>query len=323
MTLLPACVSPETISPELDRLVEIANGFCRAGKADATRQAYRSDWQDFTGWCTAHALIVLPAASTTIALYLTAQADSGHCVTTLTRRLAAIGQAHRLAGYASPTHEAPIPEVMAGIRRTLGTAPQGVEALVADDIRRMVLGQPETLHGLRNRALLLVGFAGGFRRSELVGLDVDDVAVCVEGLCITLHRSKTDQEGQGRQVAIPYGVHAETCPVRAYLAWMAQAQITTGPVFRPITRHETVRRSRLTGHAVAIIVKAAAEAVGLDPATVSGHSLRVGHVTTAARAGVPPHVIMQQTGHRSERVFRRYIRSAGLFVENSAAGLGL
>ena len=124
-------------------------------------------------------------------------------------------------------------------------------------------------------------------------------------------------------VIIPYGLHAATCPVRAYQDWVTRAGIGTGPVFRPITRHATVRASRLTGHAVAIIIKAAAEAVGLDPAAVSGHSLRVGHVTTAARAGVPTHVIMQQTGHRSERVFRRYIRSAGLFAENSAAGLGL
>ncbi|OPZ80876.1 MAG: Tyrosine recombinase XerD [bacterium ADurb.Bin429] len=321
--MLPACCAPDDVVPELGRLLEKANGYCRAGKADATRQAYQKDWHDFARWCLTVGLCALPADPTSIALYLTAQAETGHCVTTLTRRLTAIGHAHRLAGHASPTHDAPVPEVMAGIRRTLGTAAHGVDALVADDIRRMVAGQPDTLQGVRNRALLLLGFAGGFRRSELVGLDIEDLQHCAEGLCLTLRRSKTDQEGQGRQVAIPYGQHAETCPVRAYQDWVTRAGIGTGPVFRPITRHATVRASRLTGHAVAIIIKAAAEAVGLDPATVSGHSLRVGHVTTAARAGVPTHVIMQQTGHRSERVFRRYIRSAGLFAENSAAGLGL
>jgi integrase len=184
----------------------------------------------------------------------------------------------------------------------------------------MVATLPETRGGARDRALLLVGFAGAFRRSELVGLTVADAAFSSEGLTITLRRSKTDQEGQGRKVGLPYGSTAATCPVRALQAWLDAAAVTAGPLFRSVDRHGNVGGA-LGDRDVARIVKRVAEAAGIDPANVAGHSLRAGLATTAAKAGKAAHVIMKQTGHRSVAMVQRYVRDAELFSDNAAAGL--
>jgi integrase len=183
----------------------------------------------------------------------------------------------------------------------------------------MVETLQESLIGARDRALLLVGFAGAFRRSELVALDVRDVAFTTEGLMITLRRSKTDQEGQGRSVGLPYGSRLETCPVRSLRAWLALSEITSGPLFRPINRHGTMAEGRLSDRAVALVVKRTAKAAGLDPAKYAGHSLRAGLATSAAAAGVSERAIMNQTGHKSAATVRKYIREGSLFRENAAA----
>jgi integrase len=154
-------------------------------------------------------------------------------------------------------------------------------------------------------------------------LDVEDCAFDKDGLTITLRRSKTDQEGQGRKVGIPYGSNPETCPVRVLQAWMEQAGLTTGPLFRPLNRHGQVKAGRLSGLDVARIVKKLAERAGLDAAKYAGHSLRAGHATSAAIAGASERSIMNQTGHRSVQMVRRYIRDGNLFRDNSAGKLGL
>jgi integrase len=182
---------------------------------------------------------------------------------------------------------------------------------------------PDNLRGIRDRALLLVGFAGAFRRSELVALDVADVALTPEGLLLTLRRSKTDQEGAGRQVAIPFGSRAETCPVRALRAWLDATAITEGPVFRWVHGRRSVSSMRLTGQSIALVVKKYAAAAGLNVADFSGHSLRAGFVTSAARAGEPERRIMRQTGHKSIEMVLRYVRQANAFTDNAALSLGL
>jgi len=187
----------------------------------------------------------------------------------------------------------------------------------------MVAYLPKTKQGIRDTAILLLGFAGAFRRSELVALDIADVHLQEEGMLILISRSKTDQLGQGRWIGIPYGDHPLTCPVSALQRWLTMSGITDGAIFRGINRHGKLASARLSTRAVADIVKRAAEAAGLDPARYSGHSLRSGHCTTACRAGVPERVIMLQTGHRSERMLRRYLRRAEIFTENSAKSLGL
>jgi len=258
-----------------------------------------------------------------VALYLTALIGASRKTSTLQRRISAISQAHQAAGAENPTRAAEVKTVMAGIRRTHGTAQEGKAPAVIDDIRLMVHQLPSSLLGDRDRALLLVGFAGAFRRSELVSLDVSEVDLTRDGAIITLRRSKTDQEGQGRKVGIPYGSRPETCPVRALERWLEVSGITHGALYRPINRHGHLQPGRLSDKAVALVVKRYAEAAGLDPARYAGHSLRAGLATSAAAAGASERAIMAQTGHRSVNMVRRYIRDGSLFRENAAAAVGL
>jgi len=244
-------------------------------------------------------------------------------VGSIQRRLNAIAEAHKATGLESPIHNPMVRNTMKGIRRTLGTAPVQKAPTLTDDIRAMVDATDSGLIGTRDRALILLGFAGAFRRSELVALDLEDCTFGKDGLTITLRRSKTDQEGAGRKVGIPYGSNPETCPVRNLQTWIEAAGITSGQLFRSINRHGKIQPGRLAGTDVARVVKKLAERAGLDPANYAGHSLRAGHATSAAIAGASERSIMNQTGHRSVQMVRRYIRDGSLFRENSAGKLGL
>jgi len=246
---------------------------------------------------------------------------------TLQRRLSAISQAHQVAGLETPTRNAMVMLVWAGIRRTHGSAQEGKAPALVEDLRTMVAamaprrrGQPWQLLELRDRALLLLGFAGAFRRSELVALDVEDLAFSRAGLAVHLRRSKTDQEGEGRRIGIPRGQQPETCPVAALQAYLKAADIETGAVFRG-TNHGRIQQSRLSDQSVALVVKRRAEAVGLDPEQLAGHSLRAGLATSAAAAGASERSIMAQTGHRSVTMVRRYIREGELFHPGNAASV--
>lgn len=307
---------------ELSAWQEKAREYIGQAKAENTKRAYRADWADFSAWCAARALPALPAAPETVALYLTERAETLKA-STLQRRLAAISQAHQATGFETPTKAAAVKLVWAGIRRSKGVAPEGKAPAVTADVRAMVAALPDNLLGLRDGALLLMGFAGAFRRSELVSLNREDIEVGQEGAIVTVRRSKTDQEGEGRKVGIPYGARPETCPVQALLVWLEASGITEGPVFRSVNRHGRLQPGRLSDRAVALAVKRRAKACGLDPARYAGHSLRAGLATSAAAAGVQERAIMAQTGHRSEKMVRRYIRDGSLFRENAAAAVGL
>ncbi len=263
-----------------------------------------------------------PALPETVAAYI-AECAGRLKVGSLQRRLNAIAEAHKAAGLTSPTGSPVVRNAMKGIRRTMGTAPTQKTAALTDDVRSMVDASDGGIIGLRDRALILLGFAGAFRRSELVGLDMEDCTFNRDGLTITLRRSKTDQEGAGRKVGIPFGANPETCPVRTLQAWTEQATTTNGPLFRSINRHGQVQRGKLSGIDVARIVKKLALRAGLDPAKYAVHSLRAGHATSAAIAGASECSIMNQTGHRSVQMVRLYIRDGSLFRENSAGKLGL
>ena len=296
--------------------------FIRASKAESTLRGYRSDWRHFCGWCESHAVCSLPAPPEVVASYIAEYANFLR-VGSIQRRLNAIAEAHKATGLESPTATGMVRNTLKGIRRTLGTAIVQKAPTLTPDICAMVESTDVGMIGVRDRALILLGFAGAFRRSEVVGLDIEDCLFGKDGLAVTLRRSKTDQEGHGRKIGIPYGANPETCPVRALQSWIEQASISTGPLFRPITRHGNVQDERLAGIAVARIVKKLAERVGLDPAKFSGHSLRAGHATAAAVAGASERSIMNQTGHRSVQMVRRYIRDGSLFRDNSAGKLGL
>ncbi len=320
----PTALVP-TQNAHLAALLEVserARDYVRAAKAERTQRAYRVDWQDFASWCEGHGLTALPAAPETVALYL-ADLAGKRKASTLSRRLVSISQAHKAAGHDSPTASALVRTTWAGIKRTHGTARQGKAPAVTEDIRVMVATLGDTLIGKRDRGLLLMGFAGAFRRGELVALDVADVDLTREGLVVTLRRSKTDQEGQGTKKGIPYGSNPATCPVRALRAWLEASGVAAGPLFRPVAKGGRLQATRLTDKAVALVVKRTAKAAGLDPARYSGHSLRSGLATAAALAGVPERVIMDQTGHKSLPMLRTYIRNGNLFRENAAASVGL
>jgi len=244
-------------------------------------------------------------------------------VGSIQRRLNAIAEAHKATGLDSPTHTALVRNTMKGIRRTLGTAPVQKAPALTEDVRAMVGATDAGMIGLRDRALILLGFAGAFRRSELVGLDLEDCSFGKDGLTVTLRRSKVDQEGMGRRVGIPYGSNPDTCPVRNVQAWIEQAGISSGPLFHPVTRHGQVQAGRMAGLDVARVVKKLAERAGLEAAKYAGHSLRAGHATSAAIAGASERSIQNQTGHRSVQMVRRYIRDGSLFRENSGGKLGL
>jgi integrase len=258
-----------------------------------------------------------------VALYLAHLADAGRKPAGIDRVLSALAKAHQLAGYPGLRKHGAIAEVRAGIRRTLGTDQVRKAPLLVDALKKITKKLRAGLFGARDRALLLTGFAGAFRRSELVALDVADLVWVPEGLTILVRRSKTDQEGKGRTVPIPRGRYEATCPVRAMRAWLEAAGIAAGAIFQGLTRGGRLTGKRLADRDVARLVKRAVGSTGLDSQFFSGHSLRAGLVTQAAREGKSDRKIMDQTGHRSRAMLDRYVREAELFVDNAASGLGL
>jgi len=210
--------------PALTFDLDLAMDFARASKSPATRRAYASDWRVFETWCADRRQAALGSSPETVAAFVALEAQAGTKPSTLARRLAAIRFRHKVAGLSSPTEHEAVKATMAGIRRTFGSAPARKVAMTAELVLAAVAGNAPSLRDLRDRALLLIGFAGAFRRSELIGLDVADVEESPEGLLLTIRRSKVDQEGRGRKVAIPRGQVA--CPVKALKAWLEAAAIT-------------------------------------------------------------------------------------------------
>ena len=313
----------------LAQTAELARDYIAQSMAASTVRSYANGWRHFSAWCVAHHLPTMPAEPEIVALYIAECAET-YKPATIGLRLTAISHYHQAAGYESPTHALAVRKTLAGIRRNKGVAQVQKTALSVADLRQIVTEHlPHdyrgtiTPKGTRDRALLLLGFAGAFRRSELVSLDFEDLEHVAEGLIVTLRRSKTDQEGVGRKVGIPYGTHAETCPVRAVEAWLHASGIAEGPVFRPVDVWGNVAAERLSDHAVALVVKTYAAAIGRDATTFAGHSLRAGFATAAAGAGAAEFDIMRQTGHRSLTMLRRYIRDGSLFRANAAAAVGL
>lgn len=314
-----ALVLPSPV--DLASLVERAKEYAADARATSTRKAYGADFRVFEQWCTAQGLVAMPAAPAAVAVYLTHLAESGRKVATIERALTGIVHAHRSRGVDWPRAHPAIANVMAGIRRHVGTAPAQKAPVVDELLAEMLATLDEDLRGLRDRALLTLGWSGAFRRSELVALTVADIARSSEGLIVTVRRSKGDQEGRGAEKGIPYASRATLCAVRSLDAWLGAASITEGPLFRCINRHGRVHAETLSDRSVARIVQRTAERAGLDPATVGGHSLRAGFATTAAKRGKSLDAIMRQTLHKSERVARSYIRHAKLFDDNAAVGL--
>jgi integrase len=220
---------------------------------------------------------------------------------------------------ATPTDAEAVKATVCGIRRTHGAAKVRKSPAVSAKMLAMVATAPGSLTGLRDTAILLLGFGGAFRRSELVALDVADIAETETGLLVRIRQSKTDQEAEGETIAISRGDRA--CPVKALRAWLDAAGIETGAIFRPINKSGVVAPSRLSDRTVANIVKAYAERAGLDPAVFSGHSLRAGFLTSAAGNGASIFKMMDVSRHKSVDTLRGYVRDAELFKDHAGAGL--
>jgi integrase len=282
--------------------------YSAAGVATNTQRTYRSAWRSFESWCAKHGLPALPAAPLVCAAYL-ADCASRLRATSLAVHAAAIAQRHQGQGHPSPTSSPEVAQVLRGIRRELGVAARKKTALPSRDLRTLVLGLGPTPRDLRDKALLLLGFCTGCRRSELVGLDVEDVIFRDEGMLVGLRRSKTDQDRAGRVVPVEYGVHAESCPGNALEDWLSAAAIRTGPLFRPIDRHGRIQPQRLNGRAVARILQGRARRAGLDAGNLGAHSLRSGLATAAAAAKVGEREIAERTGHKNMSVLRGYIHA--------------
>lgn len=282
--------------------------YVSAAIADSTRKAYQTDLADFMQWGGA-----VPATPETIAAYLADRADTLSPIT-LARRLVALGRAHASQGMPDPTKADLVRTVLRGVKRKNGTAQRQVVPVLKADLLAMLPLMTGT-KGLRDKALLTLGFSGAFRRSELVALDVTAISFVQEGLVVYLRKSKTDQEAVGRKIGVPFGRTA-ACPVKALQQWLDHGQISAGPIFTSVKKSGALG-GRLSAHAMALIVKQYAQAIGLDADNVSGHSLRSGLVTSAAQAGIAMHKIQQQTGHRGLEMLHRYIRDANLFTDNA------
>lgn len=311
--------SAPAIVPQLEELGARAAAFAREARSPGTQRAYESDYRDFAAWCTRAGLDAIPAAPATVGAYLADRAGALKAAS-LSRRIAAIVAAHRLAGYPLDRKHPAIGAVLAGIRRRFGSRQETKAAVLTADLRRMVRALPASPAGVRDAAILLVGFGGALRRSELAALDLEDIEIIDQGLIVTIRRSKTDQAGIGRKVGIPRG-RKGTCAATALQDWIAAGAITASALFTALDRGHA--GGRLSGQAIAAIVKRAALQVGLNPARYAGHSLRSGFATAAARGGASLVEIMEQTGHRSTDVARRYVQQGKLLQNPASKATGL
>jgi site-specific recombinase XerD len=317
MNTLPAHLDRSGVEAHVDRLEQLADAVAEyqaAARAPSTRRAYQADVEDWQRWAVRMRCPPWPADGRAVAVYLAAGAKSGLSVATLNRRLSALKAESRDRRLAAP--EGPeLAEVWAGIRRTHGRPPRQKRALVVKDLRKVVGKLPAGLQGVRDRALLLIGFAAALRRSELVALELDvagagpvRLAFVGEGAEIRIDRSKADQEGRGAVVAVPFG--GELCPVAAVEAWIKAAGLRAGPVFRAIDKGGRVSAEALSDRSVALIVKRACEGAGLNPSGFAGHSLRAGLVTSAAEAGAGLDEIMETSRHAKVETVLKYVRSS-------------
>ena len=288
--------------------------YLRQSLAASTQAQYLIDRQDFEDWGGS-----LPANPEAIASYVAHRAET-LAVATLVRRLAALSKLHDAYGFANPVRTELVKATMRGIKRSKGVAQREAAPLMKEDLFSILGKLSDRPKDLRDKALLLIGFAAALRRSEIVALNVDDIQFVRQGMIITIRQSKTDQDAAGRQVGIPLG-RSRWCPIKALEGWFAYAKITEGSIFRLINRHGHIFTQRMKPEAVSIVVRERVASIGLNSDLYSGHSLRAGLASSAAEAGVQSWAIRRTTGHRSDQMLNRYIRLGDLFQHNAAGAV--
>jgi len=309
---------------ELEELSSSAKEYARNAYASNTLRAYRSDWAKFVHWGEQNDLPTLPSNPEVIGTYISFLADSGMAVSSIRRHLSTIHKAHDLGEMESPVKSGRVNAIMRGIVREHGNQQTRKKAITTKMVKDWIDLLPHDMPSLRDKAVVLVGFAGALRRSEIVALKFDDVQFIVEGMIFNIRSSKTDQEGEGEIVAIPYGENEAYCPVRTLKKWVSDAEISEGPLLRSFWKGGAkIRPTAMNARAVAEITKKMALQLGNNPDDYSGHSLRAGHATEAIRQGASERVAMNQGRWKSRNVFRRYVREGSMFRDNSAKVLGL
>ena len=279
----------------------------KSSKANNTLRAYKSDFRDFALFCNQNGLNSMPSEPKIITLYLTHLSKSSK-FSTLKRRLASISVIHKLNGHYLDTKHPIITENLLGIKRAKGTYQKAKKPILINDLKLIIKAidqEKNQRKKFKNKALLLVGFSGGFRRSELVSIDLDDIEFVLEGVKIFVKRSKTDQSGEGMTKGIPYFSNSNYCPVVSLKNWIEEGEIKSGKVFNMSDKN------------VALTIKKYTEMAGLDKNKYSGHSLRSGFATSTAELGAEERSIMAMTGHKTTQMVRRYIKEANLFKNNA------
>ena len=319
------------LATPLSRYAEGAAKDAQNSKASATLRAYERAWGRFEAWCDRHDQQALPASPVTVASYLrflcpdTDEEGIKHKVATMEMALVAISQRHKVSRLQSPRSDPLVSQTRQGIRRRLGTAPDKVAALMQRSVKRIVAAcDMDDVVDVRDATIVVFGFVGAMRRSEIVGLDVADCTIVERGVDVRIRRSKTDQEGAGENVSLPRSSDESACPAQLLVRWLEVSGITSGPLFRRIRKPECKNRigkKRLTAGSVAAIVKKHVRRAGLRPSDYSGHSLRAGLATSAAEAGRPLEAIKRQTRHKSSSVAEGYLRHGTRWDKNAADGL--
>ena len=292
----------------------------KSSKANNTLRAYKSDFRDFGAFCAKHGFNSMPTEPKIVSLYLTHLSTSTK-ISTLRRRLVSIGVIHKLKGHYLDTKHPVIIENLMGIKRKKGSIQIGKKPILINHLKEIINvidnQKIEKIKKLRNRTLILIGFGGGFRRTELISIDYEDLDFVEEGLKITLRRSKTDQFGEGLVKGIPYFTNEKYCPVISLKNWINLSKIKTGPIFRRFAKGSILTNNRLTDQSVVLIIKDCLKLAGIENKNFSGHSLRSGFATVAAESGADERSIMAMTGHKTTQMVRRYIREANIFKNNA------
>ncbi len=293
----------------------------KSSKANNTIRAYRSDFRDFSIFCVKNNLKSLPTDSKIVALYLTYLSSKGSKISTLKRRLVSIGVIHKLKGHYLDTKHPIIIENLMGIKRKIGSFQQGKKPILINHLKSIinVIDNEKTkeIKKIRDKTLILIGFGGGFRRTELVSIDYNDVEMVPEGVKIVIRRSKTDQFGEGMAKGLPYFTNQNYCPVLHLKKWLELSNIKTGPIFRRFSKSFKLSENRLTDQSVALLLKYYLDIAGIENKNYSGHSLRSGFATVSAESGADERSIMAMTGHKTTQMVRRYIQEANLFKNNA------
>ena len=308
------------LTTDLKLLHEATLNNLKSSKANNTLRAYKSDFKDFGAFCAKHGLNSLPSEPKIVSLYLTHLSKNSK-ISTLRRRLVSISMVHKLKGHYLDTKHPIIIENLMGIRRVKGSIQKGKKPILINHLKLIINAineqKNEDIKKLRDKSIILVGFGGGFRRTELISINYEDLEFVPEGLKITIRKSKTDQFGEGMIKALPYLANEKYCPVISLKNWLEISKIKSGPIFRRFSKGSFLKEERLTDQSVVLLIKKYLNLAGIDNTNFAGHSLRSGFASVAAESGADERSIMTMTGHKSTQMVRRYIREANLFKDNA------